>query len=1141
MPRYRKPSLLSPAMTGHCAIEASAGTGKTYTLEHLIVDFLLRGLSLEKLLVVTFTHKATQELIARVRAMLEKLLALEEDTCEPDEPHWDLDDEAKKRLQHARLAFDTATISTIHGFCQQVLRDTAFDGSRLFQQELVASEDLFERAFAHMARSHYALREPALFQIVLANLGLEKLKSHLRNVLKEYENLTFTSPQAIAEAMAEFPVALATRFAEESNTGSVTLQFKQAGVHGSSFNAMRHRLRTLAEGVASSPTPQAFLEWMLTPKGRQEAFLDQVKNFVLSGLQGEAATLGTAYVRLVTLDYATAWIPSLLEPLRTHMEALKRQEGLYDFDDLITQVHASLMGPSGEALAARLRERYQVGLIDEFQDTDRRQWEIFQKIFMEGVAGPQLIVVGDPKQAIYGFRGGDLPTYQEALKAFPRPLQLVTNFRSTPQMIEACNELIRSDTGSLFSGANAAHYGTEVTCGQPDLVFVDGQDQPLPPLRLLPVAAGSAYSTKLACARQLAQALAGLVGHARFGQRGEALRTLAPEDVFVLTRSAAEGAFVLRELQRAGLPAALYRQEGLFEGEEIRACRDLLLAIDTPLDESRRVRALLGPFFGMALREAEACHDLPEHHPVLRRLFHWRELARSERFGTFFHSLVADSGVTQRLCFLEEGQRSLVNLMHLLELLQQEALGGHATLTDLARLAERWMNDEGRPSVEDSDVQRLEQERGMVQVMTMHKAKGLEAPVVALFGGLGDTSRHTDLAIYHEGSRRRAWLGTPKYAPPPIQARIKQEQQEEAERLLYVALTRAKAHLVLPCYYAADVMLKGNRTFDQDGNPKGDYGCLNPRLQPLLSTHAVPPAPPPAPDQSPEQPLSPKSLQPWIPTEPPALPSPDFIALGRRARPVWSFSFTSLAHATAGEPSAPELPLKGETPMAQRGPGGVKFGTQVHGFLEATQLSLLEGSTAESWMALSEVQALADRVGLEDRRRALGWIHAALTQPLALPTGESVRLCEAERLEREWEFLTPLNDVGDGLMGILDVLFLHHGKAYFLDWKTNRLAPDEEDGEAYGPVHLARVVEAEYRLQVKIYTLAVCRFLGIRDREDYEARYGGALYVFLRGLPAQGIWSERPDWATVQDWRRELEQLPLETLIPGHAGGLADA
>jgi exodeoxyribonuclease V beta subunit len=211
--------------------------------------------------------------------------------------------------------------------------------------------------------------------------------------------------------------------------------------------------------------------------------------------------------------------------------------------------------------------------------------------------------------------------------------------------------------------------------------------------------------------------------------------------------------------------------------------------------------------------------------------------------------------------------------------------------------------------------------------------------------------------------------------------------------------------------------------------------------------------------------------------------------------------------------------------------GGKKLGTKVHAALERVDLASFPGVGPEAWLALPSTKALAAAwLPEEGRREALLWIHHAMTMPLPLPGGGSAVLHESREMLRELDFLTPYAGRQDFLHGSIDVLFQAGARTYVLDWKTNRLS-------GYDPASLDQAVQDHYLLQVQIYASTACRFLGIRDEAHYDQAFGGVVYLFLRGLPEGGVWTRRPSWAELQAWEAELKALPVDQMIPTHAGG----
>ncbi|HEX8791788.1 MAG TPA: UvrD-helicase domain-containing protein [Polyangiaceae bacterium] len=1119
--------LRSVPLDRHAVIEASAGTGKTFTLEHLVVELVLAGdVPLDQVLVVTFTEKATNELRVRVRGKLEDLLA----GCgrAPDDAEiaagdfWTIDDAARAKIARALHAFDGATIATIHAFCQRVLRDNAFASGRLFEEQQVDGRDAFARAFREALRCDVA-RDPVRSAWLEAGLragrsvgGIEELlwdciqaKAELR---PEFD------PRRLEEAIAAFPL-------EEARLTEGKTNLRAWGVPANTVTALGGRLWELAlvvEEARDAGSPQqfvleaeqrvdfAYLIEKLTPLGPRP------------GPTGRACAAALAIAR-ATPSMQAALAATILPAVRAELARRKRLAGQYDFDDMLSLVDEALRGPRAGALVAAMRERWRYALIDEFQDTDETQWDIFRRAFFErqprgeGAGASVLYLVGDPKQSIYRFRGADVQTYlrarDEIVAAGGALLRLGDNYRATPALVGATNALFAPP---YFTGRVAYE---PVSCGRPDRALVDGEGRPVTPLHVVrferdvPVAS---YGTLVA--REIRR----ITDPERpWRLDGE---PLGHRDVFVLTRTKAEGRAVAACLRAAGVPHAFYKEEGLFQTDEAKEIRALLDAVDAPHDRARRLAAWMTPFFGLPLGDVERARDLPATHPYVARLGAWKALADARDFDRLFESLVRDSGVVRRELFFADGERDLTNYLHVFELLLEQTRRGHCTLRDLVHLL-TGLIDMTRLTLDlEGNVQRLESDRRAVQITTIHKAKGLEAPVVFIAGGWTQ-GRADDVHVYHEDERRLGWVGK---ARADVKALVVQEEREEQQRLLYVALTRAMGRLVLPCLLrdGKPDRLRGpyeavHRRVFELSNAGGDLVSVEdlPRLVAIAGGRTQAAA------EAPWQP--PVALL----TEADGPGDHEALRESRAGAVVTSYTRMHASRSSARaewteanerrmEKAAEELDAS--RPVALR--SARASGVFLHEVLERVPLASFAERDFAAWRARPEVGALVEdamavhRVPPEQREHAERLVWAALTTPVALPGGETLaRIADADRVVREMEFVFSVTGAGAFVRGSLDLAFEHRGRTYFVDWKTDSLGSYARDA-------LAAHVEAHYADQVQLYALATVKLLGIEKQAEHDARFGGLLYCFLRGMDGgdQGVWSARPTWAEVTAWDEAL-------------------
>ncbi len=1139
---YPKPSTFPDLGTKHWVLEASAGTGKTYTLEHLVVELVLAGdHPLQEIVIVTYTEAASLELRRRIREKLEELRDLEEDKSKPGRSHWVLDEATRQRLGAALQAFDRTVISTIHAFCQKILQDAAFETGQLFRQQRVDEADLFAETFKdHLRTTFCADAEAEAFLVEALDWAgsPEALLKVLRGAWSARATLLPGEEdlERARQAVGAFPLeCLRDSDGLERDYGK------------KSIKTIRSRFDVLAPRLESLRTRDSLNHW--TTLMDMDLLEGPTAGVWATAVWEQAVPEGPALRIREGLQQLRDSMPTLeamivhrlLPPITQDLQARKASEGLFDFNDMIDQVAEGMKIPG---LVERLRARYKVALIDEFQDTDARQWEIFRTLF----SGPEhrLVLVGDPKQAIYDFRGGDLPTYLQArdqiLAGGGRSLALDVNHRSSEALIGAVNQILEQE-GSFFTPPNV--YPDPVSAGR--ATSLQGADGDLPPLQLLKVpVSGKVGRLRNQLATGIASAFRKLIDEGALFDpgTGDPLRPLHPGDLMVLTYTTAESVLVAKALRRAGLPSMFFKADGLFQSREAFELKDLLSAVLRPDDPGARGQALLTRFFGFSLAEVEACLDLPADHPVMARLEAWQDLAQQRRFPRFFNALLEESGIVRRLLLTEQGDRSLTNLRHLIEHLLAEATASHPDLEDLVLRLGRWIREEDLPSQNDAPgVQRAEGQARAVRILTIHKAKGLEAPVVAVFGGYSlRPERAGEGHRFHgPGNERCLFLGSTSAMPPESRTQVLEEAKQEEERKLYVAITRPKVQLLLPVFELGAEPPDPRGSFDAEGHPKGAYGLLNRRLRILLETRPetwTPWAIPLPGATLPHSETSDLSVPETL-ALPPKQVGPDFANLARRGRPLWIYSYTSLSQAfgetarSFSQEDDARAADEVEVPRLRRQtgglPGGAATGSALHEILEKLPQGSLKTSSPSAWKAthlpLAESCLLNQGLDPGFAGDALQLARLALGTPVELPEGPTVALDDVATRLVEVGFQMPFPGHPDALEGFIDLLFEWNGRVYVLDWKSNTL----DDGD-YGAAALNQHMAAHYDLQVRIYTMVALAFAEIRDEADYQARFGGAVYVYLRGLPAGGIWTHRPSWAEVQGWRKDLSALRIDEL-----------
>jgi exodeoxyribonuclease V beta subunit len=1160
--RYPRPAIVDACLDARdLVIEASAGTGKTWTMERIVAALVIdKEIPIEEILVVTFTRKAAAELKMRIRRLFEDMLADPESESAaadltPDAPleeaAWELDDSRREVLASALRNFDAATVTTIHAFARSVLQDCAFDGGLPFVNEPTSSEHILEEAWRQIVRERLAL-DPELvswFRILRTNEPtVRKLQSTVTSLVRS--RVPFAQefrPEAYRRALRDLLLALAPFPDFEAAKALTEKHWQQAKSGIKPFATRIEKIRSLALEIDPDDDP---IETLLTHFPRKvlddpRAWIDQ-KDESLEALGPEIQAFVHACESLVEL-----WVPpefpliQLLVPLvNERFVDLKRQQGVVDQDDLLLLLSEGVAREP--QVVATIRERYSHALIDEFQDTDPLQWSIFDRVFRDASAPDhRLIVVGDPKQAIYRFRGADLGTYLGAVAQMEagdaHTIALDRNYRSTAGLVETVNLIAQEGAGAaFFSGRNrypdpvdAAHHETRR--------ILSATGDPRPPLGLLSFfeeeEAASADENRKALwtfiAAELQRCVAEDVLETETGTRPLRYRDV---DLLVRTRNESEG--LLQVLREAGVPAAVFGSGDLYASEEALDLRDLLEAIEDPTDPDRRLRAWLGPYFDLSLDALASGRDLPREDPLLARLRAWHELALGRHWEELSVAIFEDSGLGRRWRVSDEGERSLrISRQLLADLIVKARHGGDDLASMIARLRRRESGSDD--DIDEGEGEELfDVDRDFVRIMTMHKSKGLEAPIVFLAGGFGRSPVNTSsLRVLDLPEGRRVVIGKKAELPEAWTDAAKIAEHEENERLAYVAMTRARSRLYAP--YIPSSLLKSQgqgalapffarvSALIEDGDLQFDSLMEFVPRPPLAS-------PPPSPEAIPEGSWTPRvalceeaSSAPWpsrLVTSYSALKKGLAAAEGER----W-----------ADEESSPKI--DGDPVL----PPGREAGLFLHELLEEIDgSSLVTRPPFEEWRLDPELIQLADRAakrwGFSElgRDRGLEICHRTLT--LDLPLGdETLRPLAAMQSARpELEFLLPLPSpelpaLGEEwtqsfriergfLTGAIDLVFRHKERYYLLDWKSDLLADDR-------PETIDQRVRDEYLLQARVYALALARVINLSDADDHARRFGGVAYVFLRHRddedPHRGLWFQRPSWEELEASERELDAL----------------
>ena len=1143
-------------LIGERLIEASAGTGKTFTIAALYLRLLLglggeaaypRAISVEELLVVTFTEAATEELRGRIRSNIHELRI----AClrgESDNPLYSAllaeiadKDDAAKTLLLAERQMDEAAVFTIHGFCQRMLSLNAFESGMLFEQQLIEDESrLRYQACADFWRRHcYPLTRDIAAVIHDVWKGPRDLLKSLDRWLQG-EAPQLKSPPAPNETLAERHQQIIARIDSlkqqwREQVGEIEGVLENSGLDRRKFNRgnqgkwMEKVNAWAQEETLSYQLPDAL------EKFAQSFLLERTK----AGGEPPVHPLFSAVESLLasSLTLTDLVLARAMVEIRDAVAREKRRRGELGFDDMLSRLDEALRGDSGETLASAIRQRFPVAMIDEFQDTDPQQYRIFRRIWRRQPE-TALLLIGDPKQAIYAFRGADIFTYMKARGDVAAHYTLDTNWRSSPGMVGSANRLFSlSDNPFMFHEipflpvkAAAKNKGLRFT--------VDAADVPAMNVWLMPgdtVGSGD-YQTFMAqlCATQIRDWLsAGQRGRALLW-RGETSRPVQASDITVLVRNRLEAAQVREALQTLGIPSVyLSNRDSVFETLEAQELLWLLQAVLAPERENTLRSALATSMFGLTALDIENLNqDEQAWDALVEEFSEYRQIWRQRGVMPMLRALMTARHIAENLLATRGGERRLTDILHISELLQEAASQLESEHALVRWLAQHIAEPDSNAA---SQQMRLESDKHLVQIVTIHKSKGLEYPLVWL--PFIARFRKQDQAFYHDRETFAAVLdlGQDEASLELAEA----ERLAEDLRLLYVALTRAVWHCSLGVAPLSS-RKSGNSDFHlsalgrllQAGEAM-DAAGLAARLADFCHGDIA--------LQRPGE----LDLTPW---QAPAATIPRLSAreLQRRIADDWrvtSYSGLQQHGFSGGQDLLPRLDVDAagvgevvEEPQLtpHQFPRGAAPGTFLHSLFEELDFTQ---PVPEGWMAeklqLSGFDAqwapvLTDWLGGVLKTRLPGpdialnqlasrdkQVEMAFYLPIA-------QLLTAERLDaliRQYDPLSadtpPLDfrQVRGMLKGFIDLVFRHEGRYYLLDYKSNWLG---EDREAYTRPAMEQAMRAHrYDLQYQLYSLALHRYLRHRLADyDYDRHFGGVIYLFLRGMDGQeggqGIFTTRP-------------------------------
>jgi len=1169
--------ILDLDLDGIKLIEASAGTGKTHTIADLYLRHVLDGRLVSQILIVTFTNAATEELRGRIHQRLYHALDLlngKESSSDELLLAWrdrwhglDTDEQAVQlgRLQLALRSLDEAAISTIHSFCQRSLQEHALAGKQMFESDMLSNDDsLWEAATRDWWRNFSYELEHDAWQLLGSKLGsVESLTGEilaLRNkpsarLLPPVElplQELLQQPRQIAAELRQLST-LWSRHREEIieivSTSKVLSRRKGLPYHDQQLNSW---LDT-ADCFFNSPdidTPFHDFEYLGTKclqansKPSMKGKDPQLEHEFFKALE----PIAESWVTYTGTLGAQLRIDALTEVSRAVLEK-KQKIAALAFQDQLSLLLDALEAKHGDSLAKNLRQQYPVAMIDEFQDTDNIQYRIFGHIY-HAAENVSLTLIGDPKQAIYSFRGGDIFTYMQArnLAAIKR-YKLQTNWRSQPGLVDAVNTLFKRRADAFIYRDSIEFLPVEsIPDNAKYQLMLNGQMAPAMTLWQLPRKSEDKNYSRDEMRDLINQAIVAEISQLLELSRGGAAtidgKPLRSGDLAILVRQASEGQALSLALHQQGIRTVTIGRDSVFDSDEARGLYDLLLAISQQQNPRLAARSLASSLLAMDYRQiAAVSEDDLGWQRWLEGLAELQQLWQRQGFIAMFDALLNRLDVTRQLALQDNSERRMTNLLHLAELLRQQS-GITAGMSSLLS----WFHDQFSENSSEEAELRLENDEALVKIVTIHKAKGLQYPVVFVPFLWSCKQVDRKKAVHFHDSRFEACLdlGSSDLAKHWLIA--EKERLAEDMRLLYVATTRARSRVYLAWGQAGGNRNAGNASqtalafllhsrqtavdldsaaangFTGDMDFEADLQSLVDDSNASIQRLALPQRPTDlAPYQADiEQPVS---------------------QLTRFTRPQmtqWRVnSFTALTRGVHQPGNSGEIESQGD-PILDF-PAGSHVGLMLHSLLENLDFTGdLELQCDPLFTRFLPLAGISD----QHRHTLTAWLENILATPLndsALTLGG---ISHQKRLnELSFDFALDHIDI-DGLnqfmqarspqplqavananfsgliTGIIDLVFEHQGRYYVADYKSNFLGRKLQD---YAPGKLQQaMLDRRYDLQSLIYALALHRLLAQRLVDyDFESQFGGSYYLFLRAMrPAQGtdygVHFDRPDRDSIE-------------------------
>lgn len=1094
------------------SIEASAGTGKTHNICEIVKRLLFEydGYSLDNILIVTYTDKATEELKNRIRkAVLEKV------------------SEAKKDVN-----LDKMSVFTIHSFCESVLKEFGVEMNLPLDLEIASERKMLDDFLDYYLRDTSIFSEIEIIKGIDLKFNFDELKATLINVLDKYY-------LDINNKVDEKIISLKDDDAF-SYIDKLWLDAKEQGTPFDCFYNEAKAFKYYYDILSSSNLDKA--------KGLTLAIKDFINDEVSfdlstfrvsktwSDLEKEAYNYFKEFRNHINkgINFNKYLIYKYVDDIYIRYEEKKKELKKESFNDLLKCVRESVI--NNEEFKKKLQEKYKYAIIDEFQDTNMLQYDIFKNIFLN-VEGHNLVVVGDPKQSIYSFQGADLNVYQEAVSEINNKEILDNNFRSRKEVVASCNKYFGGDffneSISFYDSAtpnsrikmNAKYKGEDIK----GLIIAGGVDAPLSP---------SEYA-KVIVER--------IVDYCK-KEKGKTNLTLIDKDgkennvsfssFCILYRTKSEASYIINELNRCGIPSVRYKDKNLLNGRECKNFITILKAIDAIDFTGKRRRlfrtALFTDFFGKSINEISSKVYDRDDSKEMGLINEWKYLARSKRYDELIGGIIEKSNLYDNLKDISDN-KILIKYLQIADIAIDYLYNNH-TISDLINYLNKEMKSS---SDDDSEVVEIGTDFDAVRLMTIHASKGLEFPICFFFGGFKNKNTKAKVFTYHDEDGKR------KISFDSSDERC--DLKEEWKRLIYVAFTRCKYLLMIPYFKEGkreNIYLStlNEATFNYQKNFIDDYEIVEYSYPDYLSIRRdvkeILRKETTVSFKAEEQKMRIKELIPY-----------------RWSKGVFKHSYSSLSH--GHDEDSEEKNLEGvevftinkadsnaivfianldetkealDTPIDF--PKGAEIGSALHEVFEKATFTdySLDNYNDNSSKLDTLINESLDNYNVNCNSEGISYIKNMVFNVLnsdfieikgSDTSNKFFKLSSIKDVDKLAETEFNFNLLNEKLKnycnGFIDLVFRRGDYYSILDWKSDSI--NDDDLTNYGLMgDLINHTDSRYSIQRVLYSYCLINYLsevlGKTKEEVFKENFGGIYYVYLRGCRkdySNGIYAQSWD------------------------------